>query len=239
VGTVGYAAGLINNGASFPGSLTTNFLQRPSNDTILDLGVALAPFTVQAWIDADDPTSNDIIVEKGNASTQGWHIQISTAGAVLWAQPGVVTNGTSVGLITAGAGMQHIVVTSDGATTKIYVDNVEAASFASQATVASTNALRVGNRAVLNQPFDGIIDELAIWTRVVNAAEVNALYNAGAGKLLTLPTGLPTTPTISGNTIINFASDNGHTLYSVVLNVGAVGVDIGEGDVGLLIADLI
>lgn len=45
----------------------------------------------------------------------------------------------------------------------------------------------------------------------------------------------PSTPTISGNTLINFTPDDGATLYSVALDVAAAGVDIGEGDVGLII----
>ena len=47
------------------------------------------------------------------------------------------------------------------------------------------------------------------------------------------------TPSQSGNTIIDFEPDNGVTLYSVVLDTGAAGVDIGEGDVGLIIPDFV
>jgi hypothetical protein len=49
----------------------------------------------------------------------------------------------------------------------------------------------------------------------------------------------PTTPTISGNTLINFTPDNGATLYSVRLDVDAAGVDIGEGDVGMIRASFV
>jgi hypothetical protein len=49
----------------------------------------------------------------------------------------------------------------------------------------------------------------------------------------------PTTPTVSSNTLINFTPDNGATLYSAILNVAAAGVDIGEGDVGLIVAGLV
>jgi hypothetical protein len=49
----------------------------------------------------------------------------------------------------------------------------------------------------------------------------------------------PSSPTISGNTIINFTPNDGATLYSIVLNVNAAGVDIGEGDRGLIIPDFV
>ncbi len=56
----------------------------------------------------------------------------------------------------------------------------------------------------------------------------------------TVESGSPaTTPTISGNTIINITPDNGATLYSVRLVVGTAGSDIGEGDVGLIIPDFV
>lgn len=47
----------------------------------------------------------------------------------------------------------------------------------------------------------------------------------------------PTTPTISGNTLINFTPDASVSLYSIVLDVDAAGVDIDEGEIGLIIPD--
>ena len=49
----------------------------------------------------------------------------------------------------------------------------------------------------------------------------------------------PTTPTVSSDTLINFTPDNGTTLYSVILDVAFTGVNIGEGDVGLIITGLV
>jgi hypothetical protein len=61
-----------------------------------------------------------------------------------------------------------------------------------------------------------------------------------AAASLVVESGSPaTTPVISGNTLTNFTSDNGATLYSVVLDVGAAGVDVGAGDVGILIPNLV
>jgi hypothetical protein len=57
---------------------------------------------------------------------------------------------------------------------------------------------------------------------------------------LTIESGSPpTTPAISGNTLTNFTPDNGVALYSVILDVGFTGVDIAEGDVGLIIVDFV
>ena len=87
------------------------------------------------------------------------------------------------------------------------------------------------------------MDELAIWDRYITPLEVEALYNAnssgGAGKELEETTALPITPNISGNTIVDFTADNGSTLYSVVLEIDAPGINIEEGDIGIIITDLI
>jgi hypothetical protein len=56
---------------------------------------------------------------------------------------------------------------------------------------------------------------------------------------LTIEEGIPpSTPTISGNTIVNFTPDDGMTLYSIILETDAAGVDIGEGEFGIIIGDI-
>ena len=76
--------------------------------------------------------------------------------------------------------------------------------------------------------------ETARWSRNITASEAQAIYNAGVGRELETPS----TPTVSGNTIINLTPDYGITLYSTVLDTGATGVDITAGETGLLIPDM-
>lgn len=236
-GTVATGTGIFTLGASFPGT-SGNFLFR-NNVAALRLGNSLAPFGVSFWVDTNSLASIQNVCSQSNAVTSGWDIAIATDGSIEWIQHAVGTLSSTAADISAGAGLQHVVVTSDGVTTYIYVDGVESTSAASAATVNnSTSQFRVGQRDSAEDRFlNSIVDELAIWSRYLLPSEVAALYNTGSGKLLTDPTGLPTTPTISGNTIINFAPDNGSTLYTVILDTGAAGVDIGEGEVGTIIAD--
>lgn len=238
VGAVTYDTGIL--GLGFAGTGTnTIYLNLPSAGFLptLQLGVAagsqFTPFTVQAWVKPNTVVGIQTIVELGDKSLDGWRME-SNGGGVNFTLHGRFF--FSVATIPSGS-FSHLVCTSDGLTWRSYLNGIEInTDVQGLNSLTSGDPLRIGNRLENDQPFDGIIDEVAIWSRGLSAAEVLSLYNAGAGKLLTDPTSLPTTPTISGNTIIDFTPDKGATLYSVILDVDAAGVDIGEGEVGLIIA---
>jgi hypothetical protein len=120
--------------------------------------------------------------------SEGWEFRLTsgtngTPNAVQWVFLGptdVVTTGQDI--INTVSGFQHIVVTYDGTTIRIYVDNVEEASEdANAGTAATSDQFRVGIRIAAGHFLRGILDELAIWSRALSALEVAALYNAGAG----------------------------------------------------------
>jgi len=186
-GTVPTGTGIFGNGADFPGT-SGNHLARAGDDATLDLGVSLAPFGVSAWVDADTLSTGigySEIVGKSNNTSDGWELAVLDTGGVSWRQAGSGLVDSGAAVITVGAGLQHIVATSDGIITRIYVDNVEVATGSSVAVVDSTTAFRVGHRSLdVNAGFDGIVDELAVWTRHITVAEVASLYNSGSGKQL-------------------------------------------------------
>jgi hypothetical protein len=45
----------------------------------------------------------------------------------------------------------------------------------------STTAFQIGARGNGGLPFDGLIDEMGFWKRVLNSDEHAALYNNGSG----------------------------------------------------------
>jgi len=74
----------------------------------------------------------------------------------------------------------HVVFTHNGANTVFYVNGVQVAAPANAVTMGlSTNALYIGGQTgdTLRQ-FDGLIDDVRIYNRVLSAAEVQALYNS-------------------------------------------------------------
>jgi hypothetical protein len=49
-------------------------------------------------------------------------------------------------------------------------------------SIVNTNRFELGNLHNYNQSFQGSLDEFAVWNRVLNSAEVLALYSQGNGK---------------------------------------------------------
>jgi len=185
-GSVGDVTGLLGNAADFPGT-DGNFWARGVNDTVFDVGVGFAPFTVQVWVNVDVmPGSFSWIAGKHDTDTNGWGFFFASDGTVYWDHRGgggsEITS--SPGQITTGAGWQHVVVTSDGATLKIYVDNVEVGSGSPSSVIASPNPLIFGNRFNAGRALNGQLDEVAIWTRALTNDEILVLYNSGNGLAL-------------------------------------------------------
>jgi hypothetical protein len=98
-----------------------------------------------------------------------------------------VTNGTLEAVLPATGGFHHVVGTFDGKSMRIYVDGTvvaeEAAPIGAIAVTASNVHIglkRVGAPNV--DAFSGVLDEVVLYDRGLNAAEVRQLAT-GAGPL--------------------------------------------------------
>ena len=82
----------------------------------------------------------------------------------------------------------HVVVRSDGSTNKIYVNGVEVASVSMSSAMSTTNtaAFQVGLLSYngSNKFFAGGVDEVALWSRALNATEIQQLYRRGISRSL-------------------------------------------------------
>lgn len=99
----------------------------------------------------------------------------------------------------------------DGSTMKIYLDGVLIAS-ADQTGTRDTNTAQVwmGDNPIsvdVNRPFDGIIDEVAVFSRALSGSEITALYNSGLG---------------TGICIVGEATDSAGVSQSVFAAGGAI-----------------
>jgi hypothetical protein len=100
---------------------------------------------------------------------------------ILWLASGTCQYNT---IIPSTYGSWHYVVgtynSSDG-TYKIYIDGVNqslSVTGACTGTVThTTNPLYIGNRASLDRYFDGLIDEMKLYSRAITQEEVTQLYN--------------------------------------------------------------
>ena len=121
----------------------------------------------------------------------------------------------------------HVVQTYNGTNVEMFVSG--SSVWSGSRTISSTNTpLRIGmlygNNAA---PFDGVIDEVGIWSRVLTGAEITSLYNSGAGLAYPFTTGT--------NAQINIG-DAWKSISAMQINIGdawkaVAGAKINVGDV--------
>lgn len=81
----------------------------------------------------------------------------------------------------------HVVTTFDSITLKLYVDGIEVAShiLPTPGPAAETAGLILGgHRDGTGRNFDGMIDEMAIWSRALTAEDIAALHHSGTPEAL-------------------------------------------------------
>jgi hypothetical protein len=181
-GSVAYAAGKFGLGYSLNGN-EANHADRGVNDPQLGFP-GTTPFSVSAWVNAaalTAPAGFQSVVEKVNGPN-GWGVIVLNSGAVQFHVGGFGVVTTAAGVITTIAGFQHILVVNDGTNATIYVDGSNVGSSGSAINNLTPQPLRIGDRATSNSPWNGVLDEIAIWSRGLQGSEVTQLYNSGTGR---------------------------------------------------------
>jgi RHS repeat-associated protein len=172
-----------------PAASASSYLDAPDADT-LDLTTA---WSVEAWV---KPTawytaaSSGAVVGKGNA----WSLDLSSTGKwVVWIYSGSWQQYT----FTAGPTLnttQHVVVTHDGTTLRLYVDGALSQSVAAAVPLVSTQELWLGGWSDAGQ-YTGSLDEVALYGAPLSATQVKEHYDLGSDSTgPPVPTGLTATP---------------------------------------------
>ena len=212
--------GTVSGAAQTTGKVGSNayaFAQANSTDVIVfgTTGfnfVSADAFSFALWVkpDASQPDANAIIISKSNFSSTGYAI-IQNGGANSNQYTFIV--GTGAGLsgsgsnftLTAGS-WNHVAVTrsANGTSTKVYVNGSQVADVNWLTTIASSDpiALGIGNLGPVpgssGLVFNGVIDEVAIWSRELAAYEVEAVYDYGSGSLAGFGQTFSFTPDVAG-----------------------------------------
>jgi len=144
-------------------------------------------FTVTAWINVRSGGSSARIVDKDDNSI-GWFFKMTSATTVQFVSDNGGPSRSSSGAIAANT-WQHVAASWTGSTAAsgahVYVNG----NLADGAGVDGTGSpgddsgtpLSIGNRAsALDRGFDGAIDDLRIYPRVLSAAEIKTLATATA-----------------------------------------------------------
>jgi hypothetical protein len=194
-GTVTFVAGKVNNCANFV-KASTQYLTHV-DDAHYQPGTGDWSFSM--WVNYTGVSSGDPFIEYGKIinSFPGYNLRESS-GALL----ATIADGTHLAFktsaVTTNDGNWHLVIVTfaRGGNLTIYIDN-NAGETASIATVTgSVNdtqgfGLSIG-RNINGDLFEGKIDEVLMWNRVVTGSEITELWGGGSGTTVSL-TGTPNT----------------------------------------------
>jgi hypothetical protein len=157
----------------------------------------LTRYTIAAWIKPRTFGEANLgrILNKRNSGTAGWSLFLGGQGAAFFRQTFSVTEGawsTPVNTIALGT-WQHVAVAYDGSLAanrpafyvngKLVTTTVNTAPSGSKSSDAAS-ALSIGNTTKLERTFDGAIDDVRIYNRILSASEIGGLATAmptGAG----------------------------------------------------------
>ncbi len=163
-----WGTGRVGAGGSFNG--TTSYVSGQDNDA----GTTL---TISAWMNAD-ATQTSTIVGKGD--TQGL-LELSSNTPSF-----KVTTGSTLRTVTAGSALSssawhHVVGTYDGSNAVLYVDGAPAQTVSATGSISTNSSVWTVGRDVIGSSnyFDGIIDEVKLYSRALSDLEVKAEYDAG------------------------------------------------------------
>ncbi len=196
-------------------------------------------FTLTGWFNRDTYTADHTIIAKRNGQAAGdtgyvLYVDDTNDDVVFEVSDGTDEySRTSTSSFTA-TGWQHVAaVFDDTLGMTIYINgtvNQDAASgtIGNIGSLANTVAFRSGAESDAGSPFDGKLDEIRLYNRVLSPDEVNQLYR------LTAPTSVDATldaywsfdgHTISGTTLYD---QSGRSKNGTLMN----GVQITEGKIG-------
>jgi len=190
--TVTSTIGVRENAANFT-SNNAEYLATPDK---ADLSTGNIDFTVAAWVYPETDCGCDIIgKDNGAAPNREWNLYRQQAGAQFLIFGSDGTSNAVTGPVIPIGQWSFVVAWHDAAanTINIQLNNGAVTSASTTITLTDTAAtVRIG--AVVDPPenfFNGAIDEVAFWKRLLTAKERSILYNASNSTA---------TPYLAGNT---------------------------------------
>jgi hypothetical protein len=139
----------------------------------------MAPFSIEAWIEpAPDDGHSHIIVSKWHQPTNNFGYELFLQGETVRFSRELPTAADVVSASGIVAGQYtHVVGTFDGTSLRLYVNGTRQAIAAATVSLADdNNSFEIGTGG--NAPFNGVIDEVAIYDKELPAARVYAHYMA-------------------------------------------------------------
>lgn len=186
-----HANGKIGNGAGFYAS---------TNDSAyIDFGTTYnfekdESFSISMWFKKDNSTLNGTLISNLDSTGKGYAIYFNNSNSNLAISLRTDAFNYTIGYnnCCANTDWNHIVFTYDGSGDKTGIklyangENKPLTFFAPNmgASIVSTSSLRLGLQEVASMMFNGVIDEVGIWNRVLTSGETISLYNNGDGVVI-------------------------------------------------------
>lgn len=142
--------------------------------TVFDLGTT---WTISYWI---KPVSGNKTLSTRSSPSVGYETGVNV-GANFFIEfygnnspPG--GQQLTSGITPVASTWYHFVVVANGSTVKILIDSVEYLSISySKSVTANNSPLRIGHAAFFDEGQNAVVDELRIFNRALNAAEIRSL----------------------------------------------------------------
>ena len=189
-------------------------------------------FTLEAWVQKQSATKNDVAIVgtwNGNGGPMIWVDHIATRYHLTMNNG--IANYLDSGRNPIAGQWQHLAATYDGTTARFYIDGTEVASRPVSGGIGSSNNWRIGAYgSTAGGFFDGLIDNIRIYNRGLTPGEITTNMNQPVGL------GNPGAPTQPGSFVVTTSSqtslstqwspstdDVGVTGYRLFLNGSPVG----------------
>ena len=185
--------------------------------------------SVSVWFNLSGTSNRGVVTlnSNGGSSASGFAVSQDSSNKILCVLEGV---GWCSGTTAVSYNVwHHLVMTRSGNDYKVYLDGSGtpiSSGTIGGGTFSNTNIIGARSETGLTQFFDGGIDEVGIWSRVLNSTEISDLYNGDSGIsppgnvniILNSPvdTYNSSTPTISFNGSV--VSPGGITNVSLIIN---------------------
>lgn len=189
--TVGYGTGKISNAADFEYSNSEYLSIADGSQSGLD-GMSNLSVSLWAWVESTAINYPNLI-SKWSDTARGWAVVILSGKFYFYTNPdgasGTTTSVAATNSLSTGT-WYHLVGTFTSGTNgqKLYINGSLDAQATPIGSVINNNsaAFQMGNSpgqfgGYSSNYFDGLIDEVGIWNRVLSGTEVSELYNSGNG----------------------------------------------------------
>lgn len=197
VNTATFAAGKIGNAVSLA-SASSQYLTIADNAAF---SVGDIDFTIAGWFNLTTKSAAMAMVSKWNTSSEREYellyfntpdrflFQVSTSGT------GTAATATANNLGSPSTGTWYFIVCEHDSTAneiRIQVNDGTADATAHSGGVRDgTSDFRIGARSTAGVYFNGLIDEVGFWKRLLTSDEKTRLYNGGNGLAYPFSTAIP------------------------------------------------